>query len=434
MPVAYRFLLSWSHLQKDPEIRDFVLLTLDRMASGGIYDQIGGGFARYSTDSRWKVPHFEKMLYDNAQLVSLYSDAYRLTGKERYREVVSRTLDFIDEQMTSPEGLFYSALDADSEGEEGLYYTWEEKELRELLGDDYGTAREYFGIGKEGAWEMGRNILLALPDRDGTIPERETLFRISRTLKEARDKRVPPGLDDKSLTAWNGLMITAYTDAYKALGDPRYLERAARGADFILNNIKTSDGGLNRSYRKGEAYIEGFLEDYAQMIRALIALFEVSGEAGYLKAAREWCDYALKTFSGGEGQFLYAASSRDRAVQRDVELADITIPSSNAVMAHNLFLLAKLTGDSSYAKISREMTGRISGRFLKSSLYFSHWGELMLNQLLPYYEVVTVGADAESISLEMARTYLPQAVFAISTGGPGSLRLFLKDAIKRERL
>ena len=170
MPVAYRFLLSWSTLMEDPAIRDFVILTLDRMASGGIYDQIGGGFARYSTDVRWKVPHFEKMLYDNAQLVSLYCDAYRLTGKERYREVVSRTLHFIDERMTSPDGLFYSALDADSQGEEGFYYTWKDAELREALGADYPAAREYFGINGDGAWEKGRNILLALPDKEGQVP------------------------------------------------------------------------------------------------------------------------------------------------------------------------------------------------------------------------------------------------------------------------
>jgi uncharacterized protein YyaL (SSP411 family) len=424
MPVAYRFLLSWSHLRNDQEIQDFVLLTLDRMASGGIYDQIGGGFARYSTDVRWKVPHFEKMLYDNAQLVSLFSDAYRLTGKERYKEVVTQTLDFIDEKMTSSEGLFYSAMDADSQGEEGLYYTWEVDELRDLLGGDYPVAREYFGIGGEGAWEMGRNILLALPDNKGEYPNRETLSRIRGILKEAREKRIPPAIDDKSLTAWNALMITAYTEAYKAFGDSRYLDRALRATDFILKNFITTKDGLYRSYREGKTYIEGFLEDYAQLIRALIALFEISGVAKYLNAALKWCNYTIDTFSSGEGLFFYAASRQDGVIQKDVELTDITIPSSNAVMAHNLFLLGKLTGNSSFEKRSKNLTGRINKRVLKSSFYFSHWAELMLYQRLSYYEIVLVGPEAESLCREMTSSFLPNAVFAYSNQANESNPLF----------
>ena len=222
MPSLYHFLLSYAYLQDDAEIKDFTTLTLDKMAYGGIYDQIGGGFARYSTDEAWKVPHFEKMLYDNAQLVSLYADAYRYTKSELYRDVVYDTLRFVKESFTSPEGVFYSALDADSEGEEGKYYVWTEKELKQILGDDYPTARDYYGIGTEGFWdeitrlgssfattEEGNNILLRPNSSLESDFPKETLERIRTRLKKERDKRIPPGLDDKSLTSWNALMISA---------------------------------------------------------------------------------------------------------------------------------------------------------------------------------------------------------------------------------
>ena len=212
--------------------------------------------------------------------------------------------------------------------------------------------------------------------RRGRSPDRKTLSRICTSLKEVRDQRIPPGLDDKSLTSWNALMIRAYTDAYRAFGSSVYLERAVRAADFMLKHLRNPDGGLYHSYRNGEVYIDGFLEDYAQLIRALISLFELKGDLEYLTAARYWCDYTLKTFSGGEGQFLYAAARRDGAVQQDVEIADITMPSSNAVMAHNLFRLAKLTGSSLYRKLSKELTGRISSRVMDNSFYFFPLGRI----------------------------------------------------------
>ncbi|MDA3956208.1 thioredoxin domain-containing protein [Oceanispirochaeta sp.] len=256
MPVFTRFLLSWSVLQNDPETRDFVLLTLDKMAAGGIYDQIGGGFSRYSTDVKWKVPHFEKMLYDNAQLLSLYAKAYSLTKKEQYKNVVYQTMDYIEESMTSPRGIFYSALDADSEGEEGLFYTWEKRELLELLAEDYPLAKEYYGIGVAGAWEGGKNILLRPDLQDSQNPAGKDLERIRSILKEARDKRVPPRQDDKSLTSRNALMIIAYIDAFNAFGAPRFLHNAEQATDFILENQLQPDGSLYHAFKDNRSYID----------------------------------------------------------------------------------------------------------------------------------------------------------------------------------
>jgi len=416
MPSLYRFLLAYSSLRDEPGIRDFVLLTLDRMASGGIYDQIGGGYARYSTDASWKIPHFEKMLYDNAQLVSLYSDAWRYTRKENYRRVVCQTLEFVEETFTSPEGAFYSALDADSEGEEGAYYVWEEAELKKLLGGDYDFAREYFGIGREGLWEEGKNILLRPDDGESSesAADGETIERIRRALKAARDRRIPPGLDDKALTSWNALMITAYADAWRAFGEPRFLDAAVRGTDHILEEMRRPDGGLYRAWKEGRAYIEAFLEDYAHMTAALITLFEVTGDTRYLDEAEELTGYILRHFYSPGEKLFYSTPEGDDLITRIIDIQDNVLPSPNAVTARNLFRLYKLTGITRYRELYQDMTGRIRQITLNNAQYFSHWAELLLFELNPFYEVVTAGPNARELSRQLQTEYLPHAVFAFT--------------------
>ncbi|QEN08129.1 thioredoxin domain-containing protein [Oceanispirochaeta crateris] len=424
MPVLYKSLLSWSYLMEDEQLKKFVFLTLDKMASGGIYDQIGGGFSRYSTDEIWKVPHFEKMLYDNAQLVSLYAQAYSLSGNKRYKELINQTLEFIDEWMTSPEGLFYSALDADSEGEEGRFYIWEQKELQSLLGKDYPLAESYYGINAEALWENEKNILL-LPGRQSPVafPESERL-RINGILKNARNRRIPPSLDDKSLTSWNALMIKAYTDAYNAWGDSRLLEKAEKATCFILDHLMTVHGGLFHAFRESKSYINGFLEDYAHLISALISLFESSGKENYLQKGEELTQKAILDFYREEEKIFFSTTGQDRILSPCVDQTDMVLPSSNAVMAHNLFRLSKLTGKTSYNQRAREMTNRMAKRVGENCLYYSHWVELMLYQTMPSYEVVVVGDKADELSREIRKNYLPQFVCAFSTVPREDLPLF----------
>jgi uncharacterized protein len=434
MPALYQFLLTYAYLQDDKEIKDFVTLTLDKMASGGIYDQIGGGFARYSTDAAWKVPHFEKMLYDNAQLVSLYADAYRYTKNELYRDVVYDTLQFVKESFTSPEGAFYSALDADSEGVEGKYYVWKEVELKTILGDDYSVARDYYGIGAEGYWdeitrlgssfattEEGNNILLRPEGSDRKILDvsQEQLDRIKNRLKSARDNRIPPGLDDKSLTSWNALMISAYVDAYKAFGDNTFLEAAETSAKHILEKVRQPDGGLYHVYKEGRAYIEGFLDDYALFISALISLFEVTGQVGLIQEAEILTNYILENFySIDEKLFYYTSDSSEGLgsgvvlIVRDLEITDTIIPSSNSVISMELFRLSRLTGKSRYHELSVEMLNRVSGRTIGNPQFFSHWVRRILFELNPYFEVVITGQNAEQVSRNLQEFYLPNTVFA----------------------
>jgi uncharacterized protein len=438
MPSLYHFLLSYAYLQDDAEIKDFTTLTLDKMAYGGIYDQIGGGFARYSTDEAWKVPHFEKMLYDNAQLVSLYADAYRYTKSELYRDVVYDTLRFVKESFTSPEGVFYSALDADSEGEEGKYYVWTEKELKQILGDDYPTARDYYGIGTEGFWdeitrlgssfattEEGNNILLRPNSSLESDFPKETLERIRTRLKKERDKRIPPGLDDKSLTSWNALMISAYTDAYKAFGENDFLTAAKTSTDHILKKVRQPDGGLYHVYKEGRSYIEGFLDDYALMISALISLFEITGDTALLDEAEYFTAYVIENFyESEENLFYFTSNTRDTLIVRTIEVTDTIIPSSNSVLAQELFRLSRLTGKTDYYELSVRMLERISSRTIAGPEFFSHWAERILYELNPYYEVVVAGRNADQISQELQEFYLPNTVFAATTIPNDQLGLF----------
>jgi len=452
MPTLYQFLLSYAYLQDDKEIKDFVILTLDKMASGGIYDQIGGGFSRYSTDAVWKVPHFEKMLYDNAQLVSLYADAYRYTKSERYRDVVYDTLQFGKESFTSPEGAFYSALDADSEGVEGKYYVWTETEMKTILGDDYPVARDYYGIGAEGYWdeitrlgssfattEEGNNILLRPEGSERKILDvsQEQLDRIKDRLKSVRDNRIPPGLDDKSLTSWNSLMISAYVDAYKAFGDQTFLEAAEISAAHILEKVRQPDGGLYHVYKDGRAYIDGFLDDYALFISALISIFEVTGRVDLIQEAEKLTNYILENFySTDEKLFYYTSASSvglgssgvldasGKLIVRDLEITDTIIPSSNSVISMELFRLSRLTGKSRYHEISVEMLNRVSGRTIGNPQFFSHWAERILFELNPYFEVVIAGQNADQVSRDLQDFYLPNTIFSYTNVPNNQLGLF----------
>jgi uncharacterized protein YyaL (SSP411 family) len=325
--------------------QDMSLRTLQAMAAGGIYDQIGGGFHRYSVDATWTVPHFEKMLYDNALLARAYLHGWQLSGEQRLAEVCSETLDWALREMRDPDGSFYAALDADSDGVEGTFYTWTVPELRGLLGDEATRAIACFGATEEGNFE-GANVLR----RVGPKPERWVDLR--RILLERRETRVRPGLDDKRLTSWNALMIAALADAGAVLSRPEYVEAAIECADFVLLKMRDSrNGRLLRTYNHGQAKIGGYLEDHAFMLEALIVLFEVTCEERWFTEATALADTLIARFADPErGGFYSTASDTEALIGRRKDLEDSPIPSGASSAAMGLLRLAQLTGEDEYER------------------------------------------------------------------------------------
>ena len=277
LPSNWEFLLQYHYLSGNADALKYVETTLNQMAQGGIYDQVGGGFSRYATDARWHAPHFEKMLYDNAQLVSLYSHAFQLTKNPLYKRIVYETLAFVNRELTSPEGGFYSSLDADSEGEEGKFYVWTEKEIKDVLGNDAPVFIDYFGVKSDGNWEHDKNI----PDinfGDNNVAKKyhlsdeefeKKVTELKQKLFDARTRRIRPHTDDKILTSWNALMAKGFIDAYQAFGDEAFLAAAKKNVSFLLRNVTTGDNGLYRNYKNGKATIPAFLDDYAFLISTL---------------------------------------------------------------------------------------------------------------------------------------------------------------------
>jgi uncharacterized protein YyaL (SSP411 family) len=378
MPVVWEFILDWATREKDHEMTSQIHLTLRKMAFGGIYDQIGGGFARYSTDSRWHVPHFEKMLYDNAQLASLYSRAFQVLAEPLYREVVEETLEFIGREMTSQDGLFYSALDADSEGEEGKFYTWTEPEIREILGKQAESFIKYYNVGGKGLWEGGRNILLRASDTlQGFKPLEGPLKKNRQKLLKARSKRTRPGLDNKVLTSWNALMAKGYVDAHLALGRPEYLETALRSAGYLLENAGRPDGGLYHDITPKPSQINGFLEDYALVTDLLWNLYQASFDEFYLRKALSLADYTLQHFyDPGSGLFFFTSDLDPALVARKTEFYDNVIPSSNSVMARNLRHLGIAFDRTDFLEISGKMLEKVKPLMNRHPAAFSNWAAL----------------------------------------------------------
>jgi uncharacterized protein YyaL (SSP411 family) len=422
MPNNYLFLLRYYTRTKKSEILDHIELTLHKMASGGIYDQIGGGFARYSVDDHWHIPHFEKMLYDNAQLVSLYSEAYRLTKKEFYKQVIIETLDFIKRELTDQEGGFYSSLDADSEGEEGKFYVWEKDEIKNIIGTD--IVFDYFGIDRNAFWEDGKNV----PIKAMTLPHlaekyKKTLSEIAeiisnsrKILDEKRSKRIRPALDDKILTSWNALMLKGYIDAYRALGSQDYLDAAEKNASFILRNLKKPDGGLFHNHKNGGSTINGFLEDYAFVIEAFISLYQASFDLIWLTEAKNLLDYTIKHFNDPQtGMFYFTSDESTDLIARKFEINDNVIPASNSCLANSLFQLSQYYESYEYQKIAEKMLSMVKDRMITYPSSFSNWGILALNIVYPYFSVAICGENAIKISKKLNEVYLPNILLARST-------------------
>jgi hypothetical protein len=421
LPVNLEFLLAYGHLFNDEPVIDHVLLTLRRMAQGGIYDQIGGGFARYSTDKTWKVPHFEKMLYDNAQLISLYTHAFQLTHDGHFKQIVEETIEFVLRELMSPEGIFYSSLDADSEGVEGRYYTWEMPELEHILGDLLPVAREVFNFNPAGHWEDGRYIplkqgLIESNAKHLHLPVNELRAKVSQIkdlLFSARQMRVRPALDDKSLASWNGLMIKALAESAMVFENKKYLKSAENAAKFILEKFRMQDGGLYHSYRNGQASIPGFLEDYALLADGLFALYQASFDEGWLSQSETLINYCLDRFYDPDtGFFAFTSSSHADSEYQKFEIIDGVIPSSNSVMAHLLFKISRLTDHPQWDEITLKMLAKIEEQIMANGSIFAHWARLLVNQIKPFYEIVVTGDETHEKAAQLQSNYFLQAVFA----------------------
>jgi uncharacterized protein YyaL (SSP411 family) len=382
--------------------------TLRAMASGGMYDQVGGGFARYSVDSYWLVPHFEKMLYDNALLARAYLHGWQVTGDALFRRVCEETLDWAVREMRGPEGGFLSALDADSEGEEGRFYVWTVGELREALAGepDADEAIAWFGATDRGNFE-GRNI----PVRGPGEPERRDQWR--RRLYEARAKRVWPGLDDKRLSSWNALMIAALAEAGAVLERADYLDAARSCAEFVLRDLRDAEGRLLRTWKDGQAKLNAYLEDHAFLLEALLTLYEASFEPRWFAEARALADTLVERFADEEnGGFFETSADHERLVARRKDLEDHPIPSGNASAAFGLLRLAALTGEHEYERRSVSGLRLLHELAPKHPQAFGHVLQALDFHLSPVREVALVGPDTSELERVVRGAFRPHLVLA----------------------
>lgn len=424
-PMILEFLARHADDAGDPRPRHFLEKSLTSMADGGIYDLLGGGFHRYATDAEWLVPHFEKMLYDNAQLARLYLHAWQVTGSERFRDVAREILDYVLREMRHPRGGFFSSQDADSEGEEGKFFVWSYAELEDLLGEDAALAAKAWDASRGGNWE-GTNILHRVADPAelsaewGVAPEEVArhLDGMRQRLWDVREKRVKPGLDDKVLTSWNGLMLAAFAEAATALGEERYLAAARSNAAFLLDTMLTEDGRLRRVWTENQgSNLNGYLEDYSHLIEGLLALYQATFEHRWFAAARTLADTMIDHFRAEAGGFYDTSDDHETLITRPRDLHDNAVPSGNAMASTVLLKLAALTGESRYQDEARAAFDQIAGSLQHNPMAFGQW--LAAYDLLAggRREVAIVGdplAQETQALLDVVRaTFRPNTVVAL---------------------
>ncbi|HEU4707593.1 MAG TPA: thioredoxin domain-containing protein [Solirubrobacterales bacterium] len=392
---------------------EHVELTLDRMLAGGIYDQLGGGFARYAVDAIWLVPHFEKMLYDNALLARVYLHGWQTFGHERYRRVCEETLDWMLREMRGPEGGFYSALDADSEGEEGKFYVWTPDQIREVLGDREEIFNSHYGVTEEGNFE-GANVLYLAAGANAEAPE--GLAEMRRALLEARAQRVRPGLDDKRLASWNALAITALADAGAVLDREDYLDAASACAAFLLDHLRDEAGNLLRTYKDGRAHLNAYLEDHAFLLEALLTLHEATFETRWFTEARALADVTIERFGDPErGGFYSTSSDHEELIARRKEVGDHPIPSGNSSAAMAMLRLAALTGERRYAEAAEGVFALFAQPAVQHPDAFAHLLRALDFHLTPTQEVALVGDGLDDLAAVVREQPRPHLVLS---GGP----------------
>lgn len=421
-PMNLDFLLRSYARTGDQHLLHVVTFTLQQMARGGVYDQLGGGFHRYSVDAIWLVPHFEKMLYDNAQLSRVYLHAWQITGDPFYRRVAEEIYDYILREMTAPEGGFYSTTDADSEGEEGRFFVWSVDELREVLGDDARIAIEYWGVSPRGNFE-GHNILY-VPNDDEVVAGRlnlssdelrDKIAAIKDRLFAVRSQRVPPGLDDKILTAWNGMMLASLAEAARVLNRADYREAAVKNADFLLRDLQV-DGRLLRTYKDGQSKIYAYLEDYANLIDGLLEVYQTTFDTRWFVEARRLADSVLEHFAAPDGGFYDTSDDGEKLIVRPRNLQDNATPAGSSMMAKQLARLAAYTGDSRYDEAAR---GTLAVLVEAMRQYPQAFGEALsaADMLVTgLAEVAVVGSPeaARDLLATIQTPYRPNAVTALS--------------------
>lgn len=446
MPTNYQFLLRYAYQSRNDKLLEFVNITLTKMAYGGLFDTIDGGFSRYSVDMKWHVPHFEKMLYDNGQLISLYADAYKLTKNKLYKEVIEKTLSFVEKEWLTSEGSFYSALDADSLNsknhlEEGAFYVWTKPELQTVLGTDYTLFAQVFNTNEFGFWEHENYVLIQNQSLEEiakqnkiSLPELEHKKKSwEKILYLEREKRNKPRLDDKCLTSWNALMLKGFIEAHKALGNQHYLEIALKNADFILHNLWNSDGNLWHSYKNGKATINGYLEDYALVIDSFIGLYEVTLDEKWLQNAKQLTDYTFDYFYDEKTTFFSFTSTLDEPlITPHFETEDNVIPASNSVMANNLSRLSIYFNNSHYKKVAQQMLQIILPSIDYPSA-FSNWLNVFLNFSAQNRELAICGNNALSFIAEINKSYHPNIILS-GTQKPSNLPFLQERFAENETL
>jgi hypothetical protein len=434
-PMTLEFLLRESIRSGDASALEMAEVTLRKMAEGGIYDHLGGGFARYSVDHRWLVPHFEKMLYDNSQLARVYLHAWQLTGEQLYRRVTEETLDYVLREMRHADGGFYSSQDADSEGVEGKFYVWSADEIREALGEDAEAFMKVYGVSDAGNWE-GSNILnlrvgLARLAETMEVPVDALRARMSAArvkLYAIRSARVWPGLDDKVLTSWNGLMLGAFAEAGLALARSDYLEAAESNAKFLYRTMRRESGRLFRTWRSGsEAKYNAYLEDYAYLADGLLALYEATFDERWVSWARELADTMLGHFRDAvNGGFFDTSDDHEALIHRPKDLQDNAVPSGNAMAASVLLKLSLLTGNADYWQVAEKSVATMAKFMSEYPSGFGHWLAAATFVLSEPRELALIGSDAEIAALLAVahETYRPfQVIAAAAEDAQASLPL-----------
>jgi len=422
MPNNLNFLLRYSVQEKQEKSKDKILSTLDKMAYGGIFDHVEGGFSRYSVDERWHIPHFEKMLYDNGQLMSLYSVGYKISDKDLYKDVVYKIHEYIDSEMKDISGGYYSSLDADSKLDdgtyaEGEYYSWEKEELERIIGENFDLFSEYYNVNDNGFWEEENKYVLIRSISDIEFINKNKLdsatFQKIKSewiykLKLAKIDKKKPSLDYKIITSWNGLMISGYVDAYKSFNDEIFKNEAINAGEFIFKNLIKKDGGLHHNFVNGKSKINGYLEDYATVIQASLDLYEVTLNQKWIERALNLSEYVLSNFSGVESELFYFTSSQDEdLISRSVEFRDNVIPSSNSIMAKNLFRLYHYFDKQEYYEKAQNMSLSVTAEFETYPSGYTNWFDLIYNFKSNYYEIAVVGENSIKQVEEINKKYIP---------------------------
>jgi hypothetical protein len=429
MPNNYHFLMRYAYQNNIDSLKTYVNTTLNKIALGGIFDHVNGGFSRYSVDQKWHIPHFEKMLYDNGQLVSLYADAYLITKNRLYKETVYKTLEFVENELLDKNGGFYSALDADSlnendELEEGAYYVWTKSELELLIKDDFNLFTDYYNVNPYGFWENDKYHLIRtttdnefVKKHDISLSELQNKITTwQKALQGARKQKSYPRLDDKILTSWNGIMLKGFIDAYRVFNDDHFLKIALKNARFIEQNMIKEDGTLYRNYKNKKASINGYLEDYGTIIDAYISLYEITLDEKWLTIAKNLTDTSFDNFFDASSKMFFFTSENDsKLIARKMEIEDNVMPSSNSIMAKNLFKLSHYFDNSYYNKTSKQMLNNMTSNIQNYGSAYSNWLDLYSNYTEGYFEIAISGKNAVEKVKEVNKKYIPNKLICAST-------------------